>query len=56
MIKENHKHRGRFSVFNILSDNAKTGPGLKWFFYLFYPGHLFLMYCIRMFLLGYWKL
>ena len=36
--------------------NGQKGHGLKWLFYLFYPGHLFLMYCIRMFLLGYWKI
>ena len=32
--------------------NGKRGRGLKWLFYLFYPGHALLLYMIRMMLQG----
>ena len=31
--------------------SGKKGKGLKWLFYTFYPGHLFLIYLLREFLL-----
>ena len=38
------------SLIPILMYNGKRGKGLKWLFYLFYPGHLLVLYLIRRFL------
>ena len=32
--------------------NGKRGKGLKWLFYVFYPGHLLLLYVLKKYLLG----
>ena len=31
--------------------NGKTGKGLKWLFYVFYPGHLLLIYLLKILLI-----
>ncbi len=38
---------GSFALIPIACYNGKKGPDLKYFFYAFYPGHLFLLYAIR---------
>ena len=34
------------SLIPLLCYNGKKGKGLKWLFYIFYPAHLLLLYCI----------
>ena len=41
-----------FSIFPLLLYNGKKGKGLKWLFYAFYPGHLFLLYVLKRMLAG----
>ncbi len=33
--------------------NGKRGKGFKWLFYIFYPGHLLLLYIIKLYVFGY---
>ena len=37
-----------FSVIPLLLYNGKRGKGFKWLFYAFYPGHLLLLYVLRL--------
>ena len=41
------------SIIPLLLYNGKKGKGLKWLFYAFYPGHLLLLYVLKMILTGY---
>ena len=39
---------GFLSCIPLFLYNGKRGKGLKWFFYAFYPGHLLIIYLIKM--------
>ena len=41
------------SIIPLLLYNGKKGKGLKWLFYAFYPGHLLLLYVLKLILTGY---
>jgi hypothetical protein len=41
-----------FAVVPMLLYNGKRGKGGKYFFYIFYPAHIYLLYCIAWFLNG----
>ena len=41
-----------FSIIPLLLYNGKKGKGLKWLFYAFYPGHLLLLYVLKLVLIG----
>ena len=38
---------GLLGFLPILMYNGRRGKGLKWLFYVFYPGHLLLIYLLR---------
>ena len=40
------------SLIPLLLYNGKKGKGLKWLFYVFYPGHLLLLYVLKLILAG----
>lgn len=40
------------SIIPLLLYNGKRGRGLKWLFYVFYPGHLLVLYVIKLALSG----
>ncbi|MCR5383029.1 MAG: conjugal transfer protein TraX [Saccharofermentans sp.] len=40
------------SIIPLLLYNGKKGKGLKWLFYAFYPGHLMLLYLIKLIVNG----
>ena len=40
------------SLIPLLLYNGKKGKGLKWLFYVFYPGHLLLLYVLKIILIG----
>ena len=40
------------SIVPLLLYNGKKGKGLKWLFYAFYPGHLLLLYLIKLIVTG----
>jgi hypothetical protein len=41
-----------FAVIPLLLYNGERGKGGKYFFYIFYPAHIYLFYCIAWFLNG----
>ncbi|MDR0640996.1 MAG: conjugal transfer protein TraX [Treponema sp.] len=41
-----------FAVIPILLYNGKRGKGIKYFFYIFYPAHIYILYCAAWFLRG----
>ena len=43
---------GALSLLPISLYNGKKGKGLKWLFYAFYPGHLLLLYLIKLIVTG----
>ena len=41
-----------FSLIPLLLYNGKRGKGIKWLFYVFYPGHLLLLYLLKLALIS----
>lgn len=50
LFSENYLWMAAFSVFFFYFYNKKRGHAPKWFFYIFYPTHIFLFYLIYLFL------
>lgn len=47
LVKTNiYSNYAALSFFPLMMYNGKKGAGLKWFFYIFYPGHLLILFVV----------